>query len=48
MEKIIAICGLECTKCEAFLATQKNNGEERKKVAKKTWKRSGKISKRPW
>jgi hypothetical protein len=33
MEKIIAYCGIICSECPTFIATQKNNDEERKKVA---------------
>jgi len=33
MEKMIAYCGLTCSECEAFLATQNNDQELRKKVA---------------
>lgn len=36
MEKMIAFCGIVCTECPAFLATQKDNNNERKKVAD-TW-----------
>jgi hypothetical protein len=30
---MIAFCGLSCTDCAAFIATQKNNDNERKRVA---------------
>lgn len=30
---LIAVCGLDCTKCEAFIATQKNDDDLRAKVA---------------
>ena len=33
MEKMIAFCGTICTECHAFLATQKDDDEERKKTA---------------
>ncbi len=33
MKKLIAYCGLICTECPAYLATQKNSDAERKKVA---------------
>ena len=33
MEKMMAYCGLICTKCPAYIATQKDSDEERKKVA---------------
>ena len=35
MEKIIAYCGLICSECPAYIATQKDSDEERKKVAEK-------------
>jgi hypothetical protein len=35
MDKMIAYCGLVCTDCPAFIATQKDDDEERKKVAEK-------------
>ncbi|WP_347490751.1 DUF3795 domain-containing protein [Desulfoscipio sp. XC116] len=31
---MIAFCGIDCTKCEAFTATQKNDDKLRAKVAK--------------
>lgn len=30
---MISVCGLNCSACPAFLATQKNDDEERKNVA---------------
>ena len=36
MQDIVAICGLTCTECPAFLATQNDSDEERKRVAE-TW-----------
>ena len=33
MEKIVAFCGLVCTDCGAFIATQENNDVKRKEVA---------------
>jgi len=33
MKKTIAYCGIICSECTAFLATQKNDDNERKKVA---------------
>ncbi len=33
MQKMIGICGVDCTKCQAYIATQKNDNEERKKIA---------------
>ena len=35
MEEMIAFCGLVCTGCPAFIATQNNNDEERKRVVEK-------------
>jgi len=36
MDKIIAYCGLNCSECPAYLATQKDDYEELQKVAQ-TW-----------
>ena len=33
MEKIIGFCGLICSECPAYLATQKDDDNERRKVA---------------
>jgi len=33
MDKMVAFCGITCTECPAFLATQKDDDNERKKVA---------------
>ncbi len=33
MEKMLAFCGLLCSECPAFIATQKDDNDERKKVA---------------
>lgn len=33
MEKMIAHCGIVCTECPGFIATQKDSDEERKNVA---------------
>jgi hypothetical protein len=35
MRPIIACCGLTCSLCGAYLTTQKNSDEERRKVAEK-------------
>lgn len=35
MRELIAYCGLDCEKCEAYIATLNNDDELRKKVAKK-------------
>ncbi|MGB2698523.1 MAG: DUF3795 domain-containing protein [Candidatus Zixiibacteriota bacterium] len=39
MEKMIAYCGLFCDQCPAFIATQKNDEVELKKVAEE-WSKS--------
>jgi len=33
MEEMIAFCGTVCAECPAFLATQKNDDDKRKKIA---------------
>ncbi len=33
MEKMISYCGLVCTECPAFIATQENDNAKRQKVA---------------
>jgi hypothetical protein len=33
MNKMIAFCGLSCTECPAFMATQKDDDHEREKVS---------------
>jgi len=35
MEKLIAACGLDCSKCEAYIATMNNDTEARAEVARK-------------
>ena len=35
MNEYIAYCGLDCTKCEAFIATKNNDDKLREAVAKK-------------
>ncbi len=42
MEKMIAYCGLVCSDCPAFIATQKDDDEERRKVAELWSKQFGK------
>jgi hypothetical protein len=34
-KSMIAYCGLNCAECAVFLATQKNDDDERKQVAEK-------------
>ncbi|KPK78635.1 MAG: hypothetical protein AMJ89_00885 [candidate division Zixibacteria bacterium SM23_73] len=46
MEKMIAVCGLVCTECPAFIATQKESDEERKKVAE-MWSKEFKVELKP-
>ena len=41
MDRMVAFCGLICTECPAFLATQKDDDEERKKVAEMWTKEYG-------
>jgi len=36
MERLIAYCGLVCSECQAYIATQKDDDAERAKVAE-TW-----------
>jgi hypothetical protein len=38
MEKVIGFCGIVCDECPALLATQKNDDNERKRVAEQ-WSR---------
>ena len=35
MNSMIAFCGLDCTKCDAYIATKKNDDKLRKETAKK-------------
>ena len=46
MEKLISICGLTCTECGAFLATQNNDDEARRKVAEE-WSKEYKTPIKP-
>jgi hypothetical protein len=41
MEKMIAYCGLNCLDCQAYIATQKDDDEERRKVAEGWTKQFG-------
>ena len=36
MQKMIAYCGLDCTECDAYIAT-KNEDEELKRTTAKRW-----------
>ena len=46
MSEIIAICGLICTECPTYLATQKNDDDERQKVAEQ-WSKLFKMKIEP-
>jgi hypothetical protein len=46
MEKMIAFCGLSCSGCPAFIATQKDDDEEREKVAV-MWSEQFKVDLKP-
>jgi len=46
MEPIIACCGLTCSLCKAYLATQRDSNEERRKVAE-DWSKVLKTSVKP-
>lgn len=38
LKEMIAVCGLDCSKCGAFLATKENNDQKRAEVAQE-WSR---------
>lgn len=46
MEKMIAFCGITCTECPAFIATQKDDDNERRKVAE-MWSKQFKSEIKP-
>lgn len=46
MDKMIAFCGIVCTECPAFLATQKDDDNERRKVAE-LWSKEFKAEIKP-
>ncbi len=46
MDKMIAFCGIVCTECPAFLATQKDDHNERMKVAE-LWSKEFKAEIKP-
>lgn len=46
-EKYIAMCGLNCSSCAAFIATKNNDDELRKETAKEWTERYGDPNKRP-
>ena len=39
MKSMLAYCGINCTECPAYIATQKNDDNERKKVAEE-WQKA--------
>ena len=46
MDKMIAFCGLTCTECPAFIATQKDDDIKRNKVAE-LWSKEFKCEIKP-
>jgi len=46
MDKMIAFCGLSCSKCPAFIATRKDDDKGREKVAK-VWSKEYKCDIKP-
>ena len=46
MEKMIAFCGIVCSECPGFIATQKDSDEERRKVAE-LWSKMYKTEIKP-
>ena len=46
MDKMIAYCGIVCTECPAFEATQKNDDAKRKEVAE-SWSKQYNMSIKP-
>ena len=46
MKEMIALCGLVCNECGAFLATQDNNDQKRAEVAQE-WSRLFKFEIKP-
>jgi hypothetical protein len=46
MDKMIAYCGLVCTDCPAFVATQKDDDSERERVAE-TWSKEYQADVKP-
>ena len=39
MKKMVAFCGITCTDCKAFIATQENDDAKRKDIAE-TWSKA--------
>jgi hypothetical protein len=46
MDEMIAYCGIVCTECPAFIATQQNDDAKRKNVAE-MWSKQYKMSVKP-
>jgi len=46
MEKMIAFCGLTCSECPAYIATQREDDDERRKVAE-MWSKEFKVELKP-
>ena len=46
MNEMIAVCGLDCSKCGAFLATKENDDQKRAEVAQE-WSKRFKIDIKP-
>jgi hypothetical protein len=46
VDKMISFCGLTCTDCQAYIATQKNDDEGRRRVAE-MWSKEFKTSLKP-
>jgi hypothetical protein len=46
LKEMIAVCGLDCSKCGAFLATQENDDQKRAEVAQ-DWSKRFKIDIKP-
>ena len=46
MKEMIAVCGLDCHECGAFLATQDNDNQKRVEVAQE-WSRLFKVEIKP-
>ncbi|MFZ0965102.1 MAG: DUF3795 domain-containing protein [Candidatus Bathyarchaeia archaeon] len=41
MDKMVAFCGIVCTDCDAFIATQENNDAKRREMAESASKQLG-------
>ena len=47
MKEMIAVCGLECHECGAFLATKENSDQKRAEVAQE-WYKLFKVGVKIW